>query len=109
MKTRHSKQVLVGLSVFSDGVLHFLQIKKKFYIFNRNYLVALMIISNSLYDNATFLQGSERITFFTTWTLHVQCAYIGGLIQAEWHVLIKNIGLKIEWRLTDNQPFFEVG
>ena len=29
MKTRHSKQVLVGLSVFSDGVLHFLQIKKK--------------------------------------------------------------------------------
>ena len=30
MKTRHSKQVLVGLSVFSDRVLHFLQIKKKF-------------------------------------------------------------------------------
>ena len=25
MKTRHLKQVLVGLSVFSDGVLHFLQ------------------------------------------------------------------------------------
>ena len=41
MKTRHSKQVLVGLSVFSDGVLHFLQIKKKFYIFYRNYRVAL--------------------------------------------------------------------
>ena len=41
MKTRHSKPVLVGLSVFSDGVLHFLQIKKKFYLFYRNYLVAL--------------------------------------------------------------------
>ena len=42
MKTRHSKQVLVGLSVFSDGVLHFLQIKKKFYLFYQNYLVALI-------------------------------------------------------------------
>ena len=31
MKTRHSKQVLVGLSVFSDGVLHFLQIKKNLF------------------------------------------------------------------------------
>ena len=41
-KTRHSKQVLVGLSVFSDGVLHFLQIKKKLYIFYGNYLVALI-------------------------------------------------------------------
>ena len=44
MKTRHWKQVLVGLSVFSDGVLHFLQIKKKFYLFYRNYLVALINI-----------------------------------------------------------------
>ena len=35
------KQVLVGLSVFSDGVLHFLQIKKKFYLFY--YLVALIL------------------------------------------------------------------
>ena len=43
MKTRHSKQVLVGLSVFSDSVLHFLQIKKKFYLFYQNYLVALKI------------------------------------------------------------------
>ena len=33
MKARHSKQVLVRLSVFSDGVLHFLQVKKKFFIF----------------------------------------------------------------------------
>ena len=41
MKTRNSKQVLVGLSVFSDGVLHFLQTKEKFYLFYRNYLVAL--------------------------------------------------------------------
>ena len=45
MKTRHSKQVLVGLSVFFDGVLHFLQIKKMFYLFYRNYLVAF----NNLY------------------------------------------------------------
>ena len=33
----------IGLSVFSDGVLHFLQIKKKFYLFYRNYLVALSV------------------------------------------------------------------
>ena len=39
MKAQHSKQVLVGLSVFSDGVLLFLQIKKKLdYLFYRNYL-----------------------------------------------------------------------
>ena len=46
MKTRHSKQVLVGLSVFSDGVLHFLQIKKKFYLFYQNYLVALKLLKS---------------------------------------------------------------
>ena len=43
------------------------------------------------------------------YNINVKCAHIGGLIQAEWHVLIKNIGLKIEWMLTDNRPFFEVG
>ena len=62
-----------------------------------------MIISNSLYDNATFLKVVKELICFNT------CAHIGGLIQAEWHVLIRNIGLKIEWRLTDNRPFFEVG
>ena len=56
MKTRHSKQVLVGLSVFSDGVLHFLQIKKKLYIFYRNYLVAL-IRSRSNQDTKVQFSG----------------------------------------------------
>ena len=41
--------------------------------------------------------------------INITYAHIGGLIQAEWHVLIRNIDLKIEWRLTDNRPFFEVG
>ena len=62
-----------------------------------------MIISNSLYDNAIFLQVVNK------WICYITCAHVGGLIQAEWHVLIRNIGLKIEWRLTDNRPFFEVG
>ena len=66
-----------------------------------------MIISNSLYDNATILHstGSERMNLFH-YSINITCAHIGGLIQAEWHVLIRNIGLKIEWRLTDNWPFF---
>ena len=51
MKTRHSKEVLVGLSVFSDSVLHFLHIKKKCPIFfNRNYLVALIYSWENLLD-----------------------------------------------------------
>ena len=67
-----------------------------------------MIIINSLYDNATFSTGSERMNLFH-YNINITCAHIGGLIPAEWHVLIRNIGLKIEWRLTDNRPFFEVG
>ena len=56
----------------------------------------LMIISNSLYDNATFLKiVNEWILFH--YNINITCAHIGGLIQAEWHVLIRNIGLKIEW------------
>ena len=45
------------------------------------------------------------------YNIKITCAHVGGLIQADWHVLIRNmyVGLKIEWRLTDNQPFFEVG
>ena len=51
------------------------------------------------------------------YNMNITCAHIGGLIQAEWHVLIRNIGLKIEWRLTDHfltdnfltDHFFEVG
>ena len=50
---------------------------------------------------------SEWINLFH-YNINVTCAHIGGLIQAEWHVLIRNIGLKIDWRLTDNRPFFEV-
>ena len=59
-----------------------------------------MIISNSLYDNATFLKVvNEWICFIT---INVTCAHIGGLIQAEWqHVLIRNIGLKIDWRFNN--------
>ena len=69
----------------------------------------LMIISNSLYDNATFLQIVNEWIYFIMYNINITCAHIGGLIQAEWHVLIRNIGLKIEWRLTDNRPIFEVG
>ena len=43
------------------------------------------------------------------YNINIACAHIGGLIEAEWHVHSQNIGLKIEWRLTDNRPFFEVG
>ena len=54
-----------------------------------------MIISNSLYDNATFLKiVNEWILFH--YNINITCAHIGDLIQAEWHVLIRNIGLKIE-------------
>ena len=69
-----------------------------------------MIISNSLYDNATFDTGSEQMNLFH-YNINITCAHIGGLIQAEWHVLIRNIGLKIEWSiyLTNNLPYFEVG
>ena len=65
-----------------------------------------MIISNSLYDNATFLKNSEWMNLFH-YNINITCAHIGGLIQGEWHVLIINIGLKIEWRLTNNRPFFK--
>ena len=51
-----------------------------------------MIISNSLYDNATFL----KIVNLFHYNINITCAHIGGLIQAEWHVLIRNIGLKID-------------
>ena len=69
-----------------------------------------MIISHSLHDIAIFLQvtGSEWMNLFH-YNINITCAHIGGLIQAEWHVLIRNIGLKIEWRLTDNRPFFDIG
>ena len=30
------------------------------------------------------------------YNINITRAHIGGLIQAEWHVLIRNIGLKIE-------------
>ena len=46
-----------------------------------------MIISNSLYDNATFLKIVNEF---------VSLQHKRGLIQAAWHVLIKNMGLKIE-------------
>ena len=60
MKTRHSKQVLVGLSVFSDSVLHFLQIKNFFFFlpklscgFNRHNLVLPLTSSTfTLSDHA---------------------------------------------------------
>ena len=42
-----------------------------------------MIISNSLYDNATFLQTcSEQIHLFHC-NINITCAHIGGVIQAE--------------------------
>ena len=63
MKTRHSKQVLVGLSVFSDGVLHFLQIKKKFYLFYQNYLVAL----NSMSTHWSFVMLPVFMKNIITW------------------------------------------
>ena len=69
-----------------------------------------MNISNSLYDNATFLKiVNEWILFH--YNINITCAHIGDLIQAEWHDCIdkKYIGLKIKWRLTNNRPFFEVG
>ena len=50
MKTRHSKQVLVGLSVFSDGVLHFLQIKKKCYLLTENILWLKKRLSEALFE-----------------------------------------------------------
>ena len=54
-------------------------------------------------------KGSEQMNLFH-YNINITCAHIGGrLIQADWHVLIRNIGLKIEWRLTNNRPFFEVG
>ena len=65
-----------------------------------------MIISNSLYDN-TFLQIVNEWIYFIMYNINITCAHIGGLIQAEWHVLIRNIGLKIEWRLTDNRPIYQ--
>ena len=40
------------------------------------------------------------------YNITITCAHIGGLIQADWHVLIRNIGLKIKWRLSNNRPFF---
>ena len=54
-----------------------------------------MIISNTLYDNATFLRIVNEYFLFH-YNINITCAHIGGLIQAEWHVLIRNIGLKIE-------------
>ena len=33
------------------------------------------------------------------YNINISCAHIGGLIQAEWHVLIRNIGLQIEYKL----------
>ena len=39
--------------------------------------------------------GSERINLFH-YNINITCVHIGGLIQAEWHVLIRNTGLKIE-------------
>ena len=53
-------------------------------------------------------KGREQMNLFH-YNINIRCARIGGLIQAEWHVLIRNIGLKIAWRLTDNWPCFEVG
>ena len=43
------------------------------------------------------------------YNINIACKHSNGLIQAEWHVLMRNKGLKIELRLTDNRPFFEVG
>ena len=69
MKTRHSKQVLVGLSGFSDGVLHFLQIKKKLYIFYRNYLVALIEMFNRDVSFASSTHVSVHIIRFINYTI----------------------------------------
>ena len=57
--------MLVGLSVFSDGVLHFLQIKKKFYLFYRNYLVALkfrVCVDHSWFRNLKLTSSYEAKT-----------------------------------------------
>ena len=54
-----------------------------------------MIISNSLYDNATFLQVVNESMNLFHYNINITCAHIGGLIKAEWHVLVRNIGLKI--------------
>ena len=64
-----------------------------------------MIISNWLYDNATFLQVVDECHLIH-YNINITCAHIDGLIHTEWHVLIRNIGLKIEWRLTDNRTVF---
>ena len=41
--------------------------------------------------------------------MNIACKHSNGLIQVKRHVLMRNKGLKIELRLTDNRPFFEVG
>ena len=41
-----------------------------------------MIISNSLYDNATFLQVVNELICFIMYNVNITCAHIGGLIQA---------------------------
>ena len=40
------------------------------------------------------------------YNINIACKHSNGLIQAEWHVLMRNKGLKIELRLTDNRLFF---
>ena len=50
-----------------------------------------MIISNSLYDNASFLKVVNELICFIT------CAHIGGLIQAEWHVSIDKKYRSEDW------------
>ena len=57
--------MLVGLSVFSEGVLHFLQIKKKFYIFYRNYLVALKELIDYKHGKRFFFPTVNNDTFLT--------------------------------------------
>ena len=66
-----------------------------------------MIIGNSVFDNN--FQRSETINLFP-YNINIACKHSNGLILlVKWHVLIRNKGLEIELRLTDNRPFFEVG
>ena len=66
-----------------------------------------MIIGNSQYDRVLYFQRSERINLFH-YNINLACKHSNGLIQVKLHIM-RNKGLKIEVRLTDKRPFFEVG
>ena len=55
-----------------------------------------------------YFQRSERTNLFH-YSINIVCKHSNGLVQAKLPVLMRNKGLKIGLRLTNNRPFFGVG